>query len=52
MRAYPQDSLGDALRNVFDFDVYRPETMAKLAEILERHGCVLCLIYCLLNPRT
>ncbi|KAG5641083.1 hypothetical protein DXG03_006055, partial [Asterophora parasitica] len=38
MRAYPQDSLGDALRNIFDFDIYKPETIDKLAEILERHG--------------
>ncbi|KAG6840024.1 hypothetical protein C0991_009490 [Blastosporella zonata] len=38
MRAYPQDSLGDALRNIFDFDIYKPETIDKLAEILEHHG--------------
>ena len=38
MRAYPQDSLGDALRNVFDFDIYKPETIDKLAQILTRHG--------------
>ncbi|KAG6885080.1 hypothetical protein C0993_006041 [Termitomyces sp. T159_Od127] len=38
MRAYPQDSLGDALRNIFDFDIYKPETIDKLDEILEHHG--------------
>lgn len=40
MRAYPKDSLGDALRNIFDFDIYKPETVDKLAEILEHHGLV------------
>lgn len=38
MRAYPTDSLAEALRNVFDFDIYKPETIDKLAEILEHHG--------------
>ncbi|KAJ7481878.1 AAA domain-containing protein [Mycena latifolia] len=38
MQAYPRDSLGDALRNVFDFDVYKPETIEQLAAILEHHG--------------
>ncbi|KDR77148.1 hypothetical protein GALMADRAFT_246376 [Galerina marginata CBS 339.88] len=38
MKAYPSDSLGDALRNVFDFDVYKPETIDKLSEILIHHG--------------
>ena len=38
MRVYPQDSLGDALRNVFDFDIYKPETIDKLAQILIHHG--------------
>ncbi|KIK61659.1 hypothetical protein GYMLUDRAFT_42680 [Collybiopsis luxurians FD-317 M1] len=38
MRGYPNDSLGDALRNVFDFDVYKPETIEKLKEILDHHG--------------
>ncbi|THU86941.1 hypothetical protein K435DRAFT_970118 [Dendrothele bispora CBS 962.96] len=38
MRAYPNDSLGDALRNVFDFDVFKPETIEKLGQILEHHG--------------
>ncbi|KAF8056895.1 AAA domain-containing protein, partial [Lyophyllum atratum] len=36
--AYPDDSLGEALRNIFDFDIYKPETIDKLAEILEHHG--------------
>ncbi|KAJ3983012.1 AAA domain-containing protein [Lentinula detonsa] len=38
MRAYPNDSLSDVLRNVFDFDVYKPETIEKLREILDHHG--------------
>ncbi|KAJ7768600.1 AAA domain-containing protein, partial [Mycena maculata] len=38
MQAYPRDSLGDALRNVFDFDVYKPETIEQLAAILAHHG--------------
>ncbi|EPQ51988.1 hypothetical protein GLOTRDRAFT_132574 [Gloeophyllum trabeum ATCC 11539] len=38
MRAYPNDSLEDTLRNVFDFDVYKRETIDKLADILEHHG--------------
>ncbi|KAJ7594399.1 AAA domain-containing protein [Mycena floridula] len=36
--AYPEDSLGEALRNVFDFDIYNKEAIDKLSEILERHG--------------
>ncbi|KAI0708684.1 AAA domain-containing protein [Earliella scabrosa] len=38
MQAYPDDSLEAALRNVFDFDVYKPETISKLADILDHHG--------------
>ncbi|KAK0451876.1 AAA domain-containing protein [Armillaria borealis] len=38
MQAYPTDALGDALRNVFDFDIYKPETIDKLGEILKKHG--------------
>ena len=38
MQAYPSDSLEVTLRNVFDFDVYKPETMSKLQEILDHHG--------------
>ncbi|KAH6910612.1 AAA domain-containing protein [Coprinopsis sp. MPI-PUGE-AT-0042] len=38
MKAYPHDSLGDALRNVFDFDIYKPETIDKLSQILLHHG--------------
>ncbi|KAF9011991.1 AAA domain-containing protein [Cyathus striatus] len=43
MKAYPHDSSGDALRNVFDFDIYKPETIDKLAEILNHHGSYLGL---------
>jgi hypothetical protein len=39
MRAYPADELEDALRNVFDFDVYKPDAMDKLADVLRKHGC-------------
>ncbi|PIL28944.1 hypothetical protein GSI_08991 [Ganoderma sinense ZZ0214-1] len=38
MQAYPSDSLEVALRNVFDFDVYKPETISKLEGILDHHG--------------
>lgn len=38
MKAYPNDTLGEALRNVFDFDIYKPETIDKLSEILVKHG--------------
>lgn len=38
MRAYPNDTLGSALRNVFDFDIYKPEAIDKLMEILDYHG--------------
>ncbi|KAF7986115.1 hypothetical protein HWV62_41553 [Athelia sp. TMB] len=38
MRAYPKDDLATSLRNIFDFDVYKPETIERLAEILEHYG--------------
>ncbi|KAF7292707.1 hypothetical protein MIND_01168900 [Mycena indigotica] len=38
IQAFPRDSLGDALRNIFDFDVYKPEAIDELGKILERHG--------------
>ena len=48
MQAYPGDSLEAALRNVFDFDVYKPETISKLADILDHHGYGhLSEVYCL-----
>jgi hypothetical protein len=40
MQAYPADDLDDTLRNVFDFDVYRVETVEKLDEILRKHRFV------------
>jgi von Willebrand factor A domain-containing protein 8 len=40
MRAYPADDLDDTLRNVFDFDVYRIETIERLDEILRKHRSV------------
>lgn len=45
MRAYPADTLGDALRNVFDFDIYKPETIDKLSEILVQHGYVIVSLF-------
>ena len=46
MNTYPDDSLEAALRNTFDFDVYRKETIQKLSVILARHGFVpLCCDY-------
>ena len=41
MQAYPSDTLEAALRNVFDFDIYRTETISKLHDILDHHGFVL-----------
>jgi len=41
MKAYPNESLGESLRNVFDFDAFRPDMMGKLVDILERHKYVL-----------
>jgi hypothetical protein len=38
MRAYPNDDLGTSLRNIFDFDIYKHETIERLSEILELYG--------------
>ncbi|KAL5520838.1 hypothetical protein ACEPAF_2841 [Sanghuangporus sanghuang] len=38
LRAYPDDSLEDTLRNVFDFDVYKPEAIDFVIEVFNRHG--------------
>ncbi|KIY70240.1 hypothetical protein CYLTODRAFT_488278 [Cylindrobasidium torrendii FP15055 ss-10] len=38
LQAYPTDSLDNALRNVFDFDVYKPDTIDKLETILIKNG--------------
>ncbi|KAH9931510.1 AAA domain-containing protein [Fomitopsis serialis] len=38
MQTYPSDPLEATLRNIFDFDVYKPETITKLGEILDHHG--------------
>lgn len=38
MKAYPADTLGDALQNIFDFDIYKSETIDKLSKILIHHG--------------
>lgn len=40
MGAYPNDTLGEALRNIFDFDIYKPETMEVLSALLIKHGYV------------
>lgn len=44
MRTYTSDTLDATLRNVFDFDVYKPETIDVLSDILEHHGSVRFLI--------
>lgn len=38
LQAYPADPLETALRNVFDYDIYKPDTIDKLAQILKKHG--------------
>ncbi|EPT01986.1 hypothetical protein FOMPIDRAFT_1119374 [Fomitopsis schrenkii] len=38
MQTYADDPLEETLRNVFDFDVYKPDTITKLGEILDHHG--------------
>lgn len=38
LKNYPSDPLEIALRNIFDFDVHRPEITNALYEILKRHG--------------
>ena len=44
MQTYADDPLEDTLRNVFDFDVYKPETITKLGQILNHHGYVLMVL--------
>lgn len=46
MRAYPTDSLENTLRNVFDFDMYKPEAMDFLVSVLEHHGFVQLPLSC------
>ena len=47
MRAYPNDDLGTSLRNIFDFDIYKHETIERLKEILELYGWVYsCRAWC------
>ena len=41
MQAYPNDELGETLRNVFDVNVYPVETTEKLGEVPLKHGSVL-----------
>ncbi|KAI0074593.1 hypothetical protein K474DRAFT_1709721 [Panus rudis PR-1116 ss-1] len=38
MKAYPNDSLETTLRNVFDFDICKPDTFKVLEDILDFHG--------------
>lgn len=45
LQTYPNDSLGATLRNIFDFDIYKPETIDQLATILERHGFARLLLW-------
>ena len=44
MQTYADDPLEDTLRNVFDFDVYKPETITKLGQILNHHGHVFMVL--------
>ncbi|KWU41842.1 hypothetical protein RHOSPDRAFT_30334 [Rhodotorula sp. JG-1b] len=37
LRRFPTDSLEQALRNLFDFDIHRPETIDALAAVLKRY---------------
>jgi hypothetical protein len=37
MQTYPEDSMEEAIRNVFDFDIYKRDTMNALMGILEHH---------------
>ncbi|BGP51199.1 hypothetical protein JCM10450v2_007128 [Rhodotorula kratochvilovae] len=37
LRRFPSDTLEQALRNLFDFDVTRPETLDALRTVLKRH---------------
>jgi len=38
MSAYPHDAMEDVLRNVFDFDASKPDTMDVLNEVFRKHG--------------
>ncbi|KLO18907.1 hypothetical protein SCHPADRAFT_935748 [Schizopora paradoxa] len=38
MSAYPGDSIEEVLRNVFDFDASKPDTMDVLSEVFRKHG--------------
>ncbi|CAH7688707.1 AAA domain-containing protein [Phakopsora pachyrhizi] len=38
LKEYDQDSLETGLRNIFDFDVYRPETIDFLHKVMQKHG--------------
>ncbi|KAK7683695.1 hypothetical protein QCA50_013071 [Cerrena zonata] len=40
IKAFPNDPLESVIRNVFDFDIYKPETITILADILDHHGLV------------
>ena len=44
MQVYPEDSIETAIRNVFDFDVYKRDTMRALLDILEHHRQVTIII--------
>jgi hypothetical protein len=37
MKRFPDDPLEQTLRNVFDFDINRPETLDALYDILRKH---------------
>ncbi len=37
LRTFPEDSLENAFRSIFDFDVHRPATTDFLASVLAKH---------------
>ncbi|SCV74430.1 BQ2448_8069 [Microbotryum intermedium] len=37
LKRYPEDTLEEVLRNVFDFDTHRPETIDKLYSVLRKY---------------
>ena len=38
LEKFPDEGLGNVVRNVFDFDSYNKETKESLNEILRKHG--------------
>ena len=38
LEKFPDEGLGNVVRNVFDFDSYNKETKESLNEVLRKHG--------------